>query len=221
MSASECSPLRTPVSVRCEPLAGFSFEVLRISNHLVRVGLPAAVLAFAMAVLFAQAALADPRDFTLENDSLSSLTHVYLSPSSSDSWGNDSVAINVERKRGESLDSCRRSAKCIVGKRPGPGGECHQDTRFAPSEIEPGRETGNRPAVRRHQHVDIGDLRTAGHWRVVSVSHRAASRTPSSWTNCFFDVARYNSADSCTECCWCEVCHPQTQDRASGPPPES
>jgi hypothetical protein len=46
------------------------------------------------------------------------------------------------------------------------------------------------------------------------------ARLPS-WTNCFFDVARYNSADSCTECCWCEVCHPQTQNRASGPPPES
>jgi hypothetical protein len=48
-----------------------------------------------MVVLFSQAALADPRDFTLENDSLAYITHVYVSASSSDSWGHDILGVDV------------------------------------------------------------------------------------------------------------------------------
>jgi hypothetical protein len=40
-------------------------------------------------------ALADPRDFTLENDSLSYITHVYVSPSSSTDWGDDILGVDV------------------------------------------------------------------------------------------------------------------------------
>lgn len=42
-----------------------------------------------------QTALADPRDFTLENDSLSYITHVYVSPSSSTRWGEDILGIDL------------------------------------------------------------------------------------------------------------------------------
>jgi hypothetical protein len=39
-----------------------------------------------MIVLFSQVVFADPRDFTLENDSSSYIMHLYVSPTSSDSW---------------------------------------------------------------------------------------------------------------------------------------
>jgi hypothetical protein len=54
-----------------------------------RVGLPAAISALAMVVVSNQAVLADPRDFSLENDSLSTVTHVYVSPTNSTDWGDD------------------------------------------------------------------------------------------------------------------------------------
>jgi hypothetical protein len=40
-------------------------------------------------------ALADPRDFTLENDSLSYVTELYVSPSSSNHWGEDILGVDV------------------------------------------------------------------------------------------------------------------------------
>ena len=61
------------------------------------------VSALAMVVLFSQVALADPRDFTLENDSLSTITRVYVSPTSSDSWGDDILDVDV-LPPGESVD---------------------------------------------------------------------------------------------------------------------
>jgi hypothetical protein len=109
------------------------------------------------------------------------------------------VSVTVERTKGESIDSCRRSARCIGAKRPGTGGERHQDTRFAPPEIEPGGETGNRPAVRRHQHVDIGDLRASGHRGVFPVPHRPTPGSPATRTDCTFGVGWYSyPARSCT-----------------------
>jgi hypothetical protein len=51
--------------------------------------------ALAMVVLFSQDALADPRDFTLENASLSYITRVCVSPTSSDSWGDDIRGMDV------------------------------------------------------------------------------------------------------------------------------
>jgi len=65
--------------------------------------IPALIGALAIVALSGQAALADPRDFTLENDSLSYVTHVYVSPSSSDSWGNDVLGLDV-LPPGESVD---------------------------------------------------------------------------------------------------------------------
>ena len=51
--------------------------------------------ALAMAVLFSQV--------TLENDSLSYITHLYVSPTSSDSWGDDILDVDV-LPPGESVD---------------------------------------------------------------------------------------------------------------------
>lgn len=68
-----------------------------------RVGLLAPAAAFALLVMFAQSALADPRDFTLENDSLSYITHVYVSASSSTSWGEDILGVDILGP-GESVD---------------------------------------------------------------------------------------------------------------------
>ena len=56
-----------------------------------------------MAVLFAQAGPADPRDFSLENDSSSSLPRVYIVPTSSDSCGDDILDADV-LPSGESVD---------------------------------------------------------------------------------------------------------------------
>jgi hypothetical protein len=60
-----------------------------------RVAVPAAVSAMVLSALLASSALADPRDFTLENDSLSYITHVYVSPSSSNNWGEDVLGTDV------------------------------------------------------------------------------------------------------------------------------
>jgi len=64
-------------------------------NRLFRIGLPAAVAALTLAGGMAQGALADPRDFTLENDSLSYITEVYVSPTSSSNWGDDILGVDV------------------------------------------------------------------------------------------------------------------------------
>ena len=68
-----------------------------------RVGLAAAISAFAMVTIFSQAAFADPRDFTLENDSLAYVTNLYVSPTSSNTWGDDVLGRDV-LPPGESVD---------------------------------------------------------------------------------------------------------------------
>ena len=80
-----------------------SLETPRGTHRLLGVGLPAVASALAMVVLFSQVAFADPRDFTLENDSLSTITRVYVSPTSSDSWGDDILGVDV-LPPGESVD---------------------------------------------------------------------------------------------------------------------
>ena len=66
-----------------------------MAKRLAKVGLAAAISALAPVIVQAQAVLADPRDFTLENDSLSYIIHVYVSPSSSTSWGDDILGVDV------------------------------------------------------------------------------------------------------------------------------
>jgi hypothetical protein len=46
-------------------------------------------------VVAAQAAFADPRDFTIENDSFSYIYEVYVAPSSSSYWGRDLLGSGV------------------------------------------------------------------------------------------------------------------------------
>ena len=188
----------------------------------VRVGYGQRLSALAMAILSLQPRL-QIQDLTLENDPPSSVTPCMgrqqytwatthyvdgdvccaqlrnredLHTAATDKYS--VVAVTVEG-RGNSVDSCRRPARCIGGRRPGTGGQHHQDTRFAPPEIEPGGETGNRPAVRRHQHVDIGDLRAAGHWGVIPVPHHPTPGTPSTRTDCTLGVGWYSyPARACT-----------------------
>ena len=55
-----------------------------------------AVLALvAMSMVQAPRVLADERDFTLVNGSRSVITHVYVSPSESNSWGDDVLGRDV------------------------------------------------------------------------------------------------------------------------------
>ena len=68
-----------------------------------RTGALAAALSAVLFVGIVQVAVADPRDFTLENDSLSYITHLYISPSSSDDWGDDILGVDVVPP-GESVD---------------------------------------------------------------------------------------------------------------------
>jgi hypothetical protein len=56
-----------------------------------------------MVVVLTQAAFADPRDFTLENDSLAYVTNLYVSPASSDTWGDDVLGEDV-LPPGQSVD---------------------------------------------------------------------------------------------------------------------
>ena len=72
-------------------------------KRLFRIGLPAAIAALSLAGGMVQAALADPRDFTLENDSLSYVSRVYVSPTSSTNWGDDILGVDVLAP-GESVD---------------------------------------------------------------------------------------------------------------------
>jgi hypothetical protein len=48
-----------------------------------------------MIVHCSQVVLADPRDFTLENDSSSYIIHLYVSPTSSHSSGDDILDVDV------------------------------------------------------------------------------------------------------------------------------
>lgn len=72
-------------------------------KRLFRIGLPAVIAALSLAGGMVQGALADPRDFTLENDSLSYITRVYVSPTSSSEWGDDILDVDVLGP-GESVD---------------------------------------------------------------------------------------------------------------------
>src|ERR1700724_578834 len=71
--------------------------------RLLRVGVPATISAFALVIVLAQAVSADPRDFTFETDSLSYIHYVYVAPSSSSSWGDDILGVDVLGP-GESID---------------------------------------------------------------------------------------------------------------------
>src|SRR5450631_3109477 len=72
-------------------------------KRLFRIERVAPALALVLFVVLAQAVLADPRDFTLENDSLSTVTHVYVSASSSTDWGDDILGEDV-LPAGQSVD---------------------------------------------------------------------------------------------------------------------
>jgi hypothetical protein len=74
-----------------------------MSKRLFRIGVPATISALVLGVVLAQAAFADPRDFTLENDSLSAITYLYVSPSSSTDWGDDVLGVDV-LPAGQSVD---------------------------------------------------------------------------------------------------------------------
>jgi hypothetical protein len=75
----------------------------RSGKRLLKVGLSAAISAFALVAVLAQSVFADPRDFTFENDSFSYIHHLYVAPSSSSSWGDDILGIDVLGP-GESVD---------------------------------------------------------------------------------------------------------------------
>jgi hypothetical protein len=51
--------------------------------------------AAALAIVATQAAFADPRDFTFENNSGSTIYHLYVSPSNSAYWGSDVLGRDV------------------------------------------------------------------------------------------------------------------------------
>jgi hypothetical protein len=54
--------------------------------------IPAAAL---LVAVFAAPAFADPRDFTVTNNTSFVLTHVYVEPSDSNSWGDDIMGADV------------------------------------------------------------------------------------------------------------------------------
>ena len=76
-------------------------------TNMLKRGMRGAVPAAGMALLLiggaTQSAFADPRDFTLENDSLSYITEVYVSPTSSTEWGDDILGVDV-LPPGQSVD---------------------------------------------------------------------------------------------------------------------
>ena len=51
--------------------------------------------AFALVLVFAQSAFADPRDFALLNNSAIDLAYVYVSPSDMSSWGDDIMGTGL------------------------------------------------------------------------------------------------------------------------------
>ena len=57
----------------------------------------------ALALVFAQSALADPRDFHLNNNSAVDLAYVYVSPSDQNAWGDDIMGTSV-LPSGQSVD---------------------------------------------------------------------------------------------------------------------
>ena len=65
--------------------------------------LATAVAAAAFVVVFAQSALADPRDFTLRNNSAVDIASVYVAPSANDDWGDDVMGSDI-LPAGQSVD---------------------------------------------------------------------------------------------------------------------
>ncbi len=53
------------------------------------------VSAAALLLAFAQSALADPRDFQLNNNSAVDVAQLYVSPSATDDWGDDILGSQV------------------------------------------------------------------------------------------------------------------------------
>jgi hypothetical protein len=62
-----------------------------------------AVSASAAVLLFAQSALADPRDFTLKNNSSVDISFVYVSPTDTNDWGDDVMGSDL-LPAGQSVD---------------------------------------------------------------------------------------------------------------------
>ena len=54
-----------------------------------------AVAAFVLVLVLAQGALADPRDFELDNNGSVDIAYVYVSPSATDDWGDDLMGTDV------------------------------------------------------------------------------------------------------------------------------
>jgi len=53
------------------------------------------ISAFALAAVAVQSAFADPRDFTLNNNSSVDLAYVYVSPSDANAWGDDIMGTGL------------------------------------------------------------------------------------------------------------------------------
>jgi hypothetical protein len=64
-------------------------------KHLQKIVATSMAVALVLSALFAQAALADPRDFTLENDSYSTVRYVYVSAANDGYWGSDVLGYDV------------------------------------------------------------------------------------------------------------------------------
>lgn len=54
-----------------------------------------AAAAFVLVLVLAQGALADPRDFELDNNSSVDIAYVYVSPTALDDWGDDIMGTDV------------------------------------------------------------------------------------------------------------------------------
>jgi hypothetical protein len=64
----------------------------------------AAVSAFALVLVVAQSAFADPRDFTLQNNSAIDIAMVYVSPSDMAQWGDDIMGSNGVLPAGQAVN---------------------------------------------------------------------------------------------------------------------
>jgi hypothetical protein len=62
-----------------------------------------ALSASAAVLLLAQSAFADPRDFTLKNNSSVDISYVYVSPADAQQWGDDVMGSDV-LPAGQSVD---------------------------------------------------------------------------------------------------------------------
>ena len=69
----------------------------------------AAVSAFVLVVVVAQSAFADPRDFTLQNNSAIDIASVYVSPSDVANWGDDILGGSGSLPAGQAANVTFRS----------------------------------------------------------------------------------------------------------------